>query len=107
MFLMPSRFEPCGITQMYALRYGTVPIVHYTGGLADTVRPWNGKTGNGFAFRSYQPEAMLQAVFEAAQVYERPDEWQIIIINGMTADYSWDRAATSYTDLYEKLINNN
>ncbi|HPC36517.1 MAG TPA: glycogen synthase GlgA [Candidatus Marinimicrobia bacterium] len=106
LFLMPSRFEPCGITQMYALNYGAVPVVHHTGGLADTVIPWDGKDGNGFAFREYRAEAMLKTVCEALQVFEKPDEWRKIIINGMSADFSWDRAATKYIALYENLINN-
>ena len=104
MFLMPSRFEPCGITQMYALRYGTVPIVHFTGGLADTVIQWNGKTGNGFTFRNYQVEALLEAVFEAMQVYKRPDKWQEVILNGMNSDFSWDKTVNDYLDLYERLV---
>ncbi|HQO74120.1 MAG TPA: glycogen synthase GlgA [Candidatus Marinimicrobia bacterium] len=103
LFLMPSRFEPCGITQMHALNYGTVPVVHHTGGLVDTVIPWNGKDGNGFAFCEYRSEAMLKTVLEALQVFEKPDEWQKIIINGMSADYSWEKAATRYIELYENL----
>jgi len=103
LFLMPSRFEPCGITQMYALNYGAVPVVHHTGGLVDTVIPWDGKDGNGFAFCEYRSEALLKTISEALQVFEKPDEWQKIIINGMSADYSWDKAATKYIELYENL----
>lgn len=102
-FLMPSRFEPCGITQMYALHYGTVPVVHFTGGLADTVIPWDGKNGNGFAFGTYQIDSMLKAVFEAMLAYNNPTEWSRIIRNGMATDFSWERAASGYLDLYRRL----
>ncbi|MFH1214307.1 MAG: glycosyltransferase, partial [Candidatus Neomarinimicrobiota bacterium] len=102
-FLMPSRFEPCGITQMYALHYGTVPVVHFTGGLADTVIPWDGKNGNGFAFGTYQIDSMLKAVFEAMLAYNNPAEWSRIIRNGMATDFSWERAASGYLDLYRRL----
>jgi len=86
-FLMPSRFEPCGITQMYALRYGTVPVVHRTGGLSDTVFHWDGVSGNGFTFESYTVDSFLKAVFEGLLAYKNPAEWSKIIQNGMSADF--------------------
>jgi starch synthase len=103
-FLMPSRFEPCGITQMYALRYGTVPVVRRTGGLADTVKHWDGAEGNGFVFESYSPDSFLKAVFEALLAYKNPAEWNQILRHGMTADFSWDRSAVGYMELYQNVM---
>ena len=106
MFLMPSLYEPCGLNQMYSMRYGTVPIVRATGGLDDTVEhfnPANG-TGTGFKFGPYDPGALLEKIREALYFYRRPEEWQKIQHNGMVVDNSWAAAAKKYIELYEELI---
>ncbi len=103
-FLMPSRFEPCGLNQIYSLRYGTVPIVHQTGGLADTVIDWNGKTGNGFSFTEYTADELLNNVKRAVNLFRNnPEQWSQIMLNGMEADYSWTRSANEYQQLYREL----
>lgn len=103
MFLMPSRFEPCGLNQMYSLRYGTVPIVHATGGLADTVQtvdPMAG-TGNGWAFRTFSVEAFVEALGWALFTFTHfPAAWREIQRRGMTADFTWERAAAAYEQVY-------
>jgi len=104
MFLMPSRYEPCGITQMAALKYGTVPIVHETGGLADTVIQWNGRSGNGFLFENYSVDDLVKSVRNAVTAYYNKDEWRRIMLNGMAMDFSWVQSAQQYIDLYTKLI---
>jgi starch synthase len=105
MFLMPSRFEPCGLNQMYSLRYGTVPIVRATGGLEDTVQDFNrvSRTGNGFKFRDYSANAMLEKVYEALYAYREPDVWATLQQNGMRVDNSWRAAAGRYIGLYQAL----
>ncbi|MDO9547612.1 MAG: glycogen synthase [Candidatus Marinimicrobia bacterium] len=100
MFLMPSRYEPCGITQMAALKYGTVPIVHKTGGLADTVFQWNSQSGNGFVFENYSADDLIKSVRNAVSVYYDKDEWRHIMLNGMAADFSWQQSAQQYVELY-------
>jgi len=102
LFLMPSRFEPCGITQMYALRYGTVPVVHHTGGLADTILPWDGENGNGFAFEAYSVDSFLKAVYDSLLVYNSSD-WIQVALNGMAADFSWQKSADGYLNLYNQI----
>jgi starch synthase len=105
MFLMPSLYEPCGLNQMYSMRYGTVPIVRATGGLDDTVQqfdPGTG-TGTGFKFGPYEARALLEKIREALYFYARPDEWQKIQRNGMLADNSWTAAAKKYLALYQEL----
>ncbi len=99
-FLMPSRFEPCGLNQMYSLRYGTVPIVRATGGLADTVS--DGVTG--FHFQEYTAEAMLAAVRRAISLYRNREAWDGLITAGMSQDLSWDRSAREYSRLYANLL---
>lgn len=109
-FLMPSLYEPCGLNQIYSLRYGTVPIVRKTGGLADTIIDWGEsllsgkKNGNGFSFSNPHPEALLDAIRRALLVYYNPTEWRQIQTNGMTADFSWERSAGKYLDLYRQLV---
>jgi starch synthase len=100
MFLMPSRFEPCGLNQMYSLRYGTVPIVRSVGGLADTVT--DGVTG--FAFAEHTPSALLQALHRALAVAEDPQKWRVLQQTGMKEDHSWDRSAREYVRIYERAI---
>jgi starch synthase len=98
LFLMPSRFEPCGLNQMYSLRYGTVPVVRAVGGLADTVR--DGKTG--FVFMEYAPEAMLKALDRALATYKNGARWRAIQLAGMKVDHSWDRSAREYVKIYRR-----
>ena len=106
MFLMPSQYEPCGLNQMYSMRYGTVPIVRATGGLDDTVEHFNAQdgTGTGFKFREYHAGALLDKIREALYFYSKPEIWQQIQLNGMAQDNSWDAAAKRYIDLYQKLV---
>jgi len=109
-FLMPSHYEPCGLNQIYSLRYGTVPVVRKTGGLADTVQDWNEfneyghDTGNGFSFYEYTGIALLQAVQRAINDYHNKPVWRKIQRNGMEKDYSWKHSAEEYIMLYEKLL---
>jgi starch synthase len=108
LFLMPSRFEPCGLNQMYSLRYGTVPLVRATGGLADTVRnvdPAAG-TGTGFTFVEYSPQALLGTLRWALSIYQERDLWRRIQRVGMQQDFSWDRSAREYVTLYERASQN-
>lgn len=107
MFLMPSLFEPCGLSQMISLRYGTLPIVRETGGLRDTVLSYNEFTGegNGFTFFNYNAHDMLSTIHRAVTYYtEKPDIWRVMMARGMTGDYSWDKSAGEYVSLYEKLL---
>jgi starch synthase len=103
MFLMPSRYEPCGLNQMYSQAYGTVPIVRRTGGLADTVRAVTGRTGTGFLFGPATPEALFDAIKNAVAVSRNRHTWQAIQRNGMAQDFSWKRSAVEYLRLYEEL----
>lgn len=105
MFLMPSQFEPCGIGQLIALRYGTVPIVRETGGLKDTVQAYNKyeKTGNGFSFTNYNAHDMLNVIKMAVETYKDKKEWAVIEKNAMKSEVSWKESAKKYKDLYEKL----
>ncbi len=103
-FLMPSRFEPCGLNQMYSLRYGTIPVVRATGGLKDTVTEYNGATGNGFVFTEYTPDAMLAALRRAVSLYrDDPTAWAVLRKRGMEEDHSWNAAARNYLELYRML----
>jgi len=103
---MPSRFEPCGLPQMYALRYGTLPIVRKPGGLADTVTDSNataGPDGDGFAFNEATSGALLEAIRRAAEVYREPSQWRRFQANAMRKDFSWEHSAQDYLRLYEEL----
>lgn len=108
MFLMPSKFEPCGLNQMYSLRYGTVPIVRATGGLDDTVQNWDAvtETGNGFKFGPYRADKLLEKIYEARFAYEDKAAWAKIQRNGMSIDNSWENAARNYVELYEWTFGN-
>jgi starch synthase len=106
MFLMPSRFEPCGLNQIYSLKYGTIPVVRATGGLADTViqvAPGTGK-GTGFLFTDYDPEAFAKAVYTALDTFENKKLWRRIMQNAMSQDFSWRKSAQSYLELYKRLV---
>ncbi len=107
MFLMPSHYEPCGLNQMYSLRYGTVPIVRSTGGLADTIRDYNAdkSTGNGFSFEPAKSEECLDAVTRALNVYKNDKAaWKEIVKRGMQEDHSWDASAREYEALFESML---
>lgn len=106
-FLMPSLFEPCGLSQLMSLRYGTVPIVRETGGLKDTIEPYNEyeSTGTGFSFANYNAHEMLGIINYAKSIYyNKKREWNKIVDRGMLKDYSWNLSAKKYEELYEKLI---
>ena len=103
MFLMPSRYEPCGLNQIYSLKYGTVPIVRATGGLDDTIRAFDGQSGTGFKFSEYTGTALLNAIEQAIATYHRPQVWQRLVSNGMQQDFSWGRSAKQYLEIYEAL----
>jgi starch synthase len=102
MFLMPSRYEPCGLAQMIAMRYGCVPVVHATGGLKDTVQ--EGKTG--FVFPDATAESLGEALARAFEVFEHPEKWHRFQRNGMKEDFSWPRSASQYASIYNTLISN-
>ena len=103
MFLMPSRYEPCGLNQMYSLKYGTVPIVRETGGLADSVEQFDGEKGTGILFRDYNESGLEWALDRALDLYEDKAAWQKIIANGMAQDFSWQRQAGRYIELFREL----
>lgn len=106
-FLMPSLFEPCGLSQLMSLRYGTVPIVRETGGLKDTVEPYNEfeSTGTGFSFANYNAHEMYNTLRYAMDIYyNRKREWNKLIDRGMTADFSWNTSARKYEQLYNDLL---
>jgi starch synthase len=106
MFLMPSRYEPSGLNQLYSLKYGTIPIVRATGGLKDSVAEYDPATGtgDGFRFDQYDGAAFLAAVDRALAVFRNKDQWQTVVRNAMAADYSWDRSAREYSNLYGNLV---
>ncbi len=106
MFLMPSLYEPCGLNQIYSLRYGTVPIVRATGGLDDTIEEFQpgANTGTGFKFAGYDPGQLLHAMHRATHVFRQRDQWAALTLNGMKKDYSWEVSARQYVDLYKSLI---
>jgi len=100
LFLMPSLYEPCGLTQMRAQRYGSPPIVRHVGGLADTVD--DGVTG--FAFDPYTPEAFQEAAFRALDCFGHPTRWSAIMRQGMARDFSWERSVETYLDVYRRAV---
>ncbi len=106
LFFMPSRFEPCGLNQMYSLRYGTIPVVHDTGGLHDTVLDADEQPGEGtgFRFRPFQREAFLGAVKRALAAFRDRQRWDELVTRAMRQDFSWDRSAAQYQQLYESLL---
>jgi starch synthase len=104
--LIPSLYEPCGLNQLYSFKYGTVPIVRATGGLEETVIPFDTKTlkGNGFVFKKFSPQALLNAVKRALFCYEQPSVWQKIVKEGLRQNFSWEKAAKQYSKLYQKAL---
>jgi starch synthase len=106
LFLMPSRYEPCGLNQIYSLKYGTVPVVRATGGLDDTVEDFDpaAGSGTGFKFREYTADALLRTVRRALEVYRRPELWRRLMANGMAQDFSWGASAAQYALLYQGLL---
>jgi starch synthase len=106
LFLMPSRYEPCGLGQMMALRYGTVPVVRKTGGLADTVADYNPKTGQGtgFVFEEYSPSALIDCLRRALVVYSDGRKWKQLVQRGMKQDFSWEQSAGEYVKVYRKAM---
>jgi len=102
---MPSRYEPCGLNQMYSLRYGTVPIVHKTGGLADTVALWDprDRTGTGIVFDHFTAEGLTWAIEAALATYRDPAAWRALVGSGMAANFSWDVQGKLYEQLYRRL----
>jgi starch synthase len=106
MFLMPSRFEPCGLSQLIALRYLSVPIVRETGGLKDTVQPFDVEmgTGNGFSFKRYRSLDLLRTIQRALLYYRQEDSWKTIVTNGSHEDFGWNRPARNYLQIYKELL---
>jgi starch synthase len=106
LFLMPSRYEPSGLNQMYSLKYGTVPIVRATGGLDDSIEPWDSATGKGtgFKFAPYSGAVLLATVHEAIKSFKDQDAWRKLMLNGMKKDFSWTASAREYVKIYEKLV---
>ncbi len=104
-FLMPSRYEPCGLNQIYSLRYGTIPVVRATGGLQDTINDFdlNTETGTGFKFTDYTGAALLACVERGLHAYRNTKRWQLLMRNAMAADFSWARSAQAYAQLYKRL----
>ena len=104
-YLMPSHYEPCGMNQIYSLKYGTVPVVRAIGGLDDTVEQFDPRTrkGTGFKFREYSGEAMLETLRNAVSIYRGdPEAWRTLMRNGMSQDYSWTNSAREYVKVYER-----
>ena len=104
-FLMPSRFEPCGLNQMYSLKYGTVPVVRRTGGLADTIIDFvqDPDKGNGFVFDNYESRDMLNSLQNAIKAFQDQKTWKKLQKRGMRANFSWNAAAENYVKVYQKL----
>jgi len=104
MFLMPSRYEPCGLNQIYSLKYGTIPVVRATGGLDDTIEPWDPRSGKGtgFKFSEYTGEALLGTVRAALAAFQDKEGWQKLMRNAMHKDFSWNASAREYVRVYER-----
>ncbi|HUM05621.1 MAG TPA: glycogen synthase GlgA [Terriglobales bacterium] len=105
MFLMPSKYEPCGLNQIYSLKYGTVPIVRATGGLDDTIEPWDARTGKGtgFKFSDYNGESLLATIKQALLAFRDQSSWQTLMRNGMGKDFSWGASAREYGKIYDRV----
>jgi starch synthase len=105
-FLMPSQFEPCGLNQMYSLRYGTVPVVRAVGGLDDTIVNWGPRSrkGNGFKFNEYSADVLFRTLEKAIATFQDPQAWRALQLEGMQQDHSWDASAREYVKVYERAI---
>ena len=105
-FLMPSLYEPCGLNQMYSQRYGTPPVVRATGGLADSVEPWNweARTGSGFVFEHFTAQGLAWGIQSALDTFGHPESWRVLQRNGMQRDFSWDSQAEKYLELYRRML---
>jgi starch synthase len=105
LFLMPSRYEPCGLNQIYSLKYGTVPVVRATGGLDDTIEEWNSEqgTGTGFKFHGLSAEGLLAAIHRALTAFGDKGGWKKLMLNGMSRNYSWEQPAREYAALYDEV----
>jgi starch synthase len=106
MFLMPSKYEPCGLNQLYSLKYGTVPVVRGVGGLEDTIIDYTEEPdkGTGFKFYKYSEDEMLDAIKRALNIYNTQDAWRSLVKRCMNEDFSWQRSAKEYLELYKKAI---
>jgi starch synthase len=104
-FLMPSLYEPCGLNQIYSLKYGTVPVVRATGGLDDTIEEWNAEKGigTGFKFKGLRAEGLWAAIERALAAFEDTKGWQRLMLNGMAQDYGWEKPAREYAAVYEEV----
>ena len=104
--LIPSRYEPCGLNQLYGFRYGTIPVVRATGGLKETVRPFRPGSlgGNGFVFKDYSSQAFLESVNEAVKLYRKPRVWKKLMRAGLEEEFSWEKAAKRHVKLYQRAI---
>jgi starch synthase len=102
-FLMPSRYEPCGLNQIYSLKYGTVPVVRATGGLDDTIQNFDGVSGTGFKFADYSAAELLDTLRRALKIYREPAFWRRLMLEGMSKDYSWASSAAEYAKIYQRL----
>ena len=105
-FLIPSKFEPCGITQMQSMRYGSIPIARKTGGLADTVKEFKPEEneGNGFLFKEYEPFALFKSIVQARTSYNFKDSWKKLIKRAMEENFSWEKSAQGYIEVFKKTI---
>lgn len=105
-FLMPSKYEPCGLNQMYSMRYGTIPVVRKTGGLADSVRDFDeGEAATGFVFAEYSARALVSAMERAVKAFARKDRWNALLARAMSEDFSWGRSARTYQEVYSSMLN--
>ena len=104
MFLMPSKSEPCGLSQMVALRYGTLPIVRETGGLRDSVTDSGDGEGNGFTFKTYDAYDMLGAIYRAVDAYNNKEYWPVLVERALRCDMSWGKSANEYIKMYKSLL---
>jgi starch synthase len=104
-FLMPSRYEPGGLNQIYSLKYGTVPVVRATGGLDDTIEEWNAKTktGTGFKFQDYDAQALLDAIDRAVVTFQNKTTWKQLMLNGMARNFSWEQPSREYVEVYQEV----
>jgi len=106
MFLMPSRYEPCGLNQMYSLKYGTIPVVRATGGLDDTIMEFDPEAGkgNGFKFAEYSSRALIEEIKRALAIYQNKNLWLRLVKNVMKEDFSWKRSALKYEEIYNQVL---